>query len=73
MQFWILLGILGLAELFVFARIRAALFGAGAVPLNPAGWFGYSEYLDVTVERTQASPGDLLADRPDADGRVADG
>jgi len=23
----------------------------GTVPLNPAGWLGYPEYLDITVER----------------------
>jgi hypothetical protein len=52
---WLVVGLLGLAELLVLARIRVALFD-GAVPLNPVGWLGYSEYLDVTVERRQ-SPG----------------
>lgn len=50
MQLWIVVGLLGLVELLVLARIRIALFD-GAVPLNPAGWLGYPEYLDVTVER----------------------
>jgi len=50
MQTWILLAILILAELFVFPRIPAALF-SGAVPLNPLGWFGYSELQEVVVER----------------------
>ena len=47
---WLVVGLLGLAELLVFARIRVALFD-GAVPLNPVGWLGYPEYLDVAVER----------------------
>ncbi len=50
MQTWILLAILILAELFVFPRIPAALI-SGAVPLNPLGWFGYSELAEVTVDR----------------------
>ena len=50
MKLWFIVGLLGLIELFVLARIRVALLD-GAVPLNPAGWLGYSEYLDVTVER----------------------
>jgi hypothetical protein len=50
MQVWILLGILILAELFVLPRIPAALM-SGAVPLNPLGWFGYSELAEVSVER----------------------
>ena len=55
MKMWLVIGLLGLAELLVLARIRVALFD-GTVPLNPVGWLGYSEYLDVTVERRQ-SPG----------------
>ena len=47
---WFVVGLLGLVELFVLARIRVALFD-GAVPLNPAGWLGYAEYLGITVER----------------------
>jgi len=50
MKLWFIIGLLGLIELFVLGRIRVAL-ADGAVPLNPAGWLGYSEYLDVTVER----------------------
>jgi hypothetical protein len=50
---WILLGMLVLAELFVFAKIPGALL-RGAVPLNPLGWFGYSEYLQVSVDRESA-------------------
>jgi len=50
MQMWFVVGLLSLVELFVLARIRVALFD-GEVPLNPAGWLGYAEYLDVTVER----------------------
>jgi hypothetical protein len=50
MQLWILLAILILAELFVLPRIPAALM-SGAVPLNPLGWFGYSELAEVSVER----------------------
>jgi hypothetical protein len=26
----------------------------GAVSLNPVGWLGYAEYLDVTVERRRS-------------------
>ena len=51
MQTWILLGILILAELFVFPRIPAALL-SGTIPLNPLGWFGYSELQEVTVDRS---------------------
>lgn len=50
MQTWILLAILIIAELIVFPRIPAALIG-GSVPLNPLGWFGYSELLAVKVDR----------------------
>jgi hypothetical protein len=50
MQLWILLGILILAEIFVFARLPLALF-RGAVPLNPLGWFGYGELAEVYVDR----------------------
>jgi len=50
MQAWILLGILILAEIFVLPRIPAALM-SGTVPLNPFGWFGYSELAEVSVER----------------------
>jgi hypothetical protein len=50
MQSWILLAILVVAELVVFPRIPAALIG-GAVPLNPLGWFGYSEFQAVSVDR----------------------
>jgi hypothetical protein len=50
MQFWILLGLLVLAEVFVFSRIPFAL-ADGSVPLNPLGWFGYSELLAVSVDR----------------------
>jgi Na+/melibiose symporter-like transporter len=53
MQMWILLGVLIVAELFVFAKIPAALL-RGAVPLNPLGWFGYSELMEVSVERDTA-------------------
>jgi hypothetical protein len=53
-ELWFIVGLLGLVEVFVLARIRVALLD-GIVPLNPAGWLGYSEYLDVTVER-QNSP-----------------
>jgi hypothetical protein len=50
-QNWIiLLAILILAELFVFAKLPAALF-SGEVPLNPLGWFGYGELQQVTVDR----------------------
>jgi hypothetical protein len=55
MKLWFIIGLLGLVELFVLARIRVALSDR-AVPLNPAGWLGYSEYLDITVERRN-SPG----------------
>jgi hypothetical protein len=55
MQFWILLGLLVLAEVFVFSRIPFAL-ADGSVPLNPLGWFGYSEYLAVRVDR-ESTPG----------------
>ena len=55
MQFWILLGLLVLAEVFVFSRIPFALF-SGSVPLNPLGWFGYSEFLEVSVDR-ESTPG----------------
>jgi hypothetical protein len=54
MKMWIVVGLLGLVELLVLARIRVALF-EGAVPLNPVGWLGYAEYLDVAVER-RSSP-----------------
>jgi hypothetical protein len=50
---WILLGALILAEVFVFAKIPGALL-SGAVPLNPLGWFGYSELMEVSVERSSA-------------------
>jgi hypothetical protein len=50
---WVLLGILVLAELYVFARIPLALL-SGSVPLNPLGWFGYSEFLELSVERRSA-------------------
>ena len=53
MQFWILLSILVVAELFVFAKRPAALL-RGAVPLNPLGWFGYAELMEVSVERRTA-------------------
>ncbi len=55
MKMWFIVGMLALIELFIVARIPLALFD-GAVPLNPAGWLGYAEYLDVTVER-RSSPG----------------
>lgn len=55
MAIWFVVGLLGLVEIFVLARIRVAL-ADGAVPLNPAGWLGYAEYLDITVERRN-SPG----------------
>jgi hypothetical protein len=51
MQMWILLGVLIFAEAFVFARIPLAL-ARGSVPLNPLGWFGYNELLEVSIERT---------------------
>jgi hypothetical protein len=50
MQSWILLAILVLAELIVVPRIPAALLG-GAVPLNPLGWFGYTELQEVSIDR----------------------
>jgi hypothetical protein len=50
MKMWFIIGLLGFVELFVLARIRVALFD-GTVPLNPAGWLGYAEYLGITVER----------------------
>jgi hypothetical protein len=53
MQAWILLGILVVAELFVVSRLPSALM-YGAVPLNPLGWFGYSELMGVSVERRTA-------------------
>jgi len=49
-QYWILLAILIVAEMFVFAQIPSALL-RGSVPLNPLGWFGYSELLAVDVNR----------------------
>jgi hypothetical protein len=52
-QAWILLTILILGEVFVFAKIPAALL-RGAVPLNPLGWFGYSELMEVSVDRDTA-------------------
>jgi len=52
---WFIVGLMGLIEIFVLARIRVALLD-GIVPLNPVGWLGYAEYLDVTVERRR-SPG----------------
>ena len=53
MQWWILLGILIIAELVVFSRIPLALL-RGAVPLNPLGWFGYAELAEVSVDRRSA-------------------
>ena len=47
---WLLVGILILGELAVLSRIPAALL-RGSVPLNPLGWFGYSELAEVSVER----------------------
>jgi hypothetical protein len=47
---WILLGILILAELFVFPKVPAALL-RGSVALNPLGWFGYGELAAVRVDR----------------------
>ncbi|HXP06341.1 MAG TPA: hypothetical protein VN808_19670, partial [Stellaceae bacterium] len=55
MTMWFIVGLMGLIEIFVLARIRVALLD-GIVPLNPVGWLGYAEYLDVTVERRR-SPG----------------
>jgi hypothetical protein len=49
-QYWILLAILVFAEMFVFATLPPALL-RGSVPLNPLGWFGYSELLAVNVDR----------------------
>jgi hypothetical protein len=54
MQLWFLVGVLVLAELFVFARLPLALV-RGSVPLNPLGWFGYGELAEVYVDR-QNSP-----------------
>jgi len=54
MQMWVLLGVLIFAELFVFSKIPLALL-RGSVPLNPLGWFGYSELMEVSVER-RSSP-----------------
>lgn len=54
MQLWILLGVLILAEIFVFARLPLALY-RGAVPLNPLGWFGYGELAEVYADR-KSSP-----------------
>jgi hypothetical protein len=34
----------------VLPKIPVALI-EGAVPLNPLGWFGYSELAEVSVER----------------------
>jgi len=59
MQYWMLLGILGCAELFVFSRIPAALL-SGSVALNPLGWFGYNELGEVSVDRTSAPAAYLL-------------
>ena len=53
MQGWVLLGILIIAELVVFPRIPFALI-RGEVPLNPLGWFGYPELMEVSVERRSA-------------------
>ena len=53
MQIWVLLGVLVVAELFVLARIPTALL-RGEVPLNPLGWFGYSELMEVSVDRSSA-------------------
>jgi len=53
MQFWFLLGVLVIAELFVFARLPLAL-ARGQVPLNPLGWFGYAELGEVQVGRDSA-------------------
>jgi hypothetical protein len=47
---WVLLAILILGELYVFPRIPAALI-SGEVPLNPLGWFGYSELAEVSIDR----------------------
>ena len=53
MQFWVFLGVLVAAELFVLARIPWALL-SGAVPLNPLGWIGYGELMEASVERESA-------------------
>ncbi|HTZ36455.1 MAG TPA: hypothetical protein VMB84_10555 [Stellaceae bacterium] len=53
MAMWLLVGILILGELAVLSRIPAALL-RGSVPLNPLGWFGYQEFLEVSVERRSA-------------------
>jgi hypothetical protein len=53
MEVWVLLGMLVVAELVVLARLPPAL-ARGWVPLNPLGWFGYSELMEVGVEREQA-------------------
>jgi hypothetical protein len=50
---WLLVGILIIAELAIVVRIPVALV-QGAVPLNPLGWIGYSEYLQVSVDREDA-------------------
>lgn len=50
MQGWVLLAILIIGELLVFPRIPAAL-ASGEVPLNPLGWFGYSEFGEVSISR----------------------
>jgi hypothetical protein len=50
MQMWILLGVLIFAEILVFSRIPVALM-RGSVPLNPLGWFGYGELLEVSIDR----------------------
>jgi hypothetical protein len=49
-QAWILLAILIIGELYVVPRIPAALI-RGEVPLNPLGWFGYSELAEVSIDR----------------------
>jgi hypothetical protein len=50
---WVLLGVLVAGELFVFSKIPPALL-SGSVPLNPLGWFGYSELMAVSVDRRGA-------------------
>jgi hypothetical protein len=50
---WVLVAVLIFAELAVLGRIRIAL-SDGVVPLNPVSWFGYSEFLDLAVERKNA-------------------
>ena len=50
MQGWVLLAILIIGELLVFPRVSAALV-SGEVPLNPLGWFGYSELAEVSINR----------------------